>query len=336
MEENNGPDAKPKLRLAKHPGKKTEPAASQPETPVPDANPATPAPPSPPESSGAADPGDPFGAIRKPKAEPAGESAAGSAVTPPPPPPPPHTDPSPEPVPAVDSTPPPVEAAPEPTPPPATPSARHGLLLSMVVVSGLFLLLFASAAGIWWVLREPPEKESTVAADRQTPPPAAPVKAPVPGAEEPRESGPVSRAKQAIAALEAVATPEEVLDAVDTDAPAEETGSVPAQLQETVLADAEGAPAPDVPVTGAAAAAPATASDEAARTAHQEAVTEFLASVFVGAVGGVSSNPRAMIDGENYSRGDLINAELGLRFVEADRGTLYFRDEYGIIYVKRF
>lgn len=305
MDENNGSSEKPKLRL------------TRPDEP----NPATAEPPKEPAEAVSGTTGKAFAPILKrpapkPPAEAVREEPLSPFQTPTPPPPPAVAPPPVDAVPPAPVPPPSPAPAPEPlaaaTAEPAAPDPiegpeeSRGPWLSIVVIAALLFLLAGSGLGIWWVLRPPSPASSG------TPAPETPA--------EPVNKGPVGKAREAIAAAQENAVPAELLA----------SGTTPAAPEPAPLSG----PGPEaVAGTLPAPAQPAEATDLSANT---EAVTRYLENVFIGAVGGVASNPRAMIDGKNYTKGDMVNESLGLRFVDVDGGTLYFKDSNDVIYVKRF
>ena len=304
MDENNGSSDKPKLKLTR-PDKPKPAPAEPPEAPSAPAEAS-------PDNSGKAfapilkrptpkPPADP--APSETPAPPAPSAEASPPVEPPPPPPPvtvstPPASPAPTPEPLPEAV-----TAPADREPIEEPQERRGPWLSILVIAALLFLLTGSGLGIWWVLRSPGAEPSSTST----------LKTPA----EPANKGPIGKAREAIAAAEENAVPAKLL----------ESGQ-PAEAKPVA------APAPEaVAGTGPEPAQASGVPDVAANT---EAVTRYLESAFIGAVGGVASNPRAMIDGKNYMKGDIVNESLGLRFINVDGGTLYFKDSNDVIYVKRF
>ena len=79
-----------------------------------------------------------------------------------------------------------------------------------------------------------------------------------------------------------------------------------------------------------------TASASAADKEHIEAIRLFLADRFIGSVRLGENDPRVILDGRSYSQGDTIEGPYKIRFVAAREGVLYFEDEQGIVYRRRF
>jgi hypothetical protein len=79
-----------------------------------------------------------------------------------------------------------------------------------------------------------------------------------------------------------------------------------------------------------------SASGSTADKEHTEAIRLFLADRFIGSVRLGENDPRVILDGRSYSQGDTIEGPYKIRFVAAREGVLYFEDEQGIVYRRRF
>ncbi len=75
----------------------------------------------------------------------------------------------------------------------------------------------------------------------------------------------------------------------------------------------------------------ATSSDD-----QSEAIGKYIASRFIGSVRLGETDPRVILDGRSYSRGDRIEGPYEIRFIAAREGVLYFEDNTGIVYRRRF
>jgi hypothetical protein len=69
---------------------------------------------------------------------------------------------------------------------------------------------------------------------------------------------------------------------------------------------------------------------------YSEAIGKYIAARFIGSVRLGETDPRVILDGRSYSRGDRIEGPYEIRFIAAREGVLYFEDNSGIIYRRRF
>ncbi len=69
---------------------------------------------------------------------------------------------------------------------------------------------------------------------------------------------------------------------------------------------------------------------------QSEAISKYIASRFIGSVRLGETDPRVILDGRSYSRGESIEGPYGIRFIAAREGVLYFEDDAGIVYRRRF
>lgn len=323
------PEEKPKPRLKPRPTQGTsatpenpgegpvEPEATETEPPQPPVEPKTENP------EVAPDPENPFAAAKP--SQPEDTPAKEEDPTPPPHSPNPDPGASHEPEPAAQS------GANDPETKPETRFEREAdetptsgsPLVSIIIILLLLAILGGSGFGLWYVLSgdadAPKESEKSVAAS--PPAPEAPA------------SNPITKAQEAISSV-----PVEALEAVtgsqDEASPLEETTAV---AKEMAKEDAPPASKARIP---ARRPNPANGTAEADRSPQVDRSLVAPVSTLLGNlhIGGVRTGSRPMViaDGRNYSPGDLVDAETGLRFSGIRDEKLAFTDKNGVVYLKSF
>jgi hypothetical protein len=78
------------------------------------------------------------------------------------------------------------------------------------------------------------------------------------------------------------------------------------------------------------------ADEQGSATGQSEAIGQYLSERFIGSVRLGETDPRVILDGRSYSRGERIEGPYEIRFVAAREGVLYFQDDKGITYRRRF
>ncbi len=218
---------------------------------------------------------------------------------------------------------------------------KTATVITFLVFAVLFL---GCGAGLYYVLIY----------DSNTPAPTA--AAPVTGqtsADRDEDSGPVTRARESVnTAAERAEELNATLRQPEASLPAEpsEIPTITASSREPSLSIMNTGVAPISPKPQPEASSPAEASEPSSPLlpsirqstqaspdpAMTEAVSAYLQGIFIGSVRSSETSSRAVINGVQYEQGDLVNESLGLRFILARQGILYFRDANEITYSKRF
>lgn len=177
------------------------------------------------------------------------------------------------------------------------------LLSSILVVFALLAILCGAGYGLYYILKSPADAAATdtVTADNKDTTDTKDV-SDVSDASEGSLSGPINKAKD-VAAQKA--------DLVASAAPV-----------------IEGNDSADLKTSG-------QTPDPANTGSSKQTVSDFLTNA---SIGGVRSGemPKVILNGESYSKGDLIETNTGLRFIGIKEQKLVFRDANGIVYIKSF
>ena len=192
----------------------------------------------------------------------------------------------------------------------------RGMLTSIIVIVLLLAILAGSGYGLYYIFQNPAEIKPSTVAEAQKPlkPEAGPESSDGP------PGGPIEKAKTAIAKvpeLEKELTEEE-----------EKAPPSPDEVAETANTGERSGTAP---VAGENPPPP-TAAVDASMT---ESVSKFLQSAHIGGVR-TGSNPKLILNGKSFNQGDLVDADIGLRFIGFRDEKLAFRDDQGIVYIKSF
>lgn len=193
----------------------------------------------------------------------------------------------------------------------------HGILTSIVIIFILLAILGGSGYGLYYILRSP--------TDTTDAPTAAEEKAEDAGTEEASDtppSGPITKAKAAIAKMQNAATD---LEEEKAPAPIEQA---PQEVEEVNEPEATESAVPP-PVTDAKTSAPPVDSSQT------DAVSAILQSAHVGGVR-TGDRPKLILNGQSYNKGDLVDPETGLRFIGLRDKKLAFQDAQGVVYIKSF
>jgi len=195
-------------------------------------------------------------------------------------------------------------------------SHNNSIGSSLLMIAALILVLGGGGYAIWMVLTEGPAGMSyaTPAAESQSA-----TQAQADSTDKPLN--PIEKAKAALAKIPFLQT-EEVINAGASSVDTEKTEAI-----QTDLAPVQNNAAVDAAVS-------TTAATTSGENGKQTAAT-FLANAHIDGVRS-GSNPRVMLNGDNFIIGDIIDSTTGLKFIGIQDQKLLFRDRNGIVYGKSF
>jgi hypothetical protein len=236
-------------------------------------------------------------------------------------PPPPVVEVSPAPLPPPVSSPPPpvVRSSPPPLSEPHSPSVelavgasseQHSRKAGMMIVLVVFLFFIAGGYALYKVLTYAPSEPSAHA--------------------DPAEKGRVSGGLSAVKKANAVRVEQQInADTVDNITEITETSAV-------IVSAVDVSTEMLAPEIISAKAQVLSVTENNIATTASEIISQFLGERFIGSVRQSENDPRVIIDGRNYSRGDRLEGPHEIRFIAAQKGMLYFQDDVGRVYRRRF
>jgi len=246
-----------------------------------------------------------------------------SSKAPVPPPPPVQAE-------ATETTPPALPPKPEQEAAPEAPATEKKAkadspMLSIAIISALFIILVVIAIGIWLVLRPAGSEAEPIAES------SAKIQSPAPEASDPvtepraTMTSQIARTKETIAnvpVMEALPSMSDPLPAVEATQPSQD------------------APSPVIHMKSTPVAVPQETSHTAQinaqqRAALQSAAAQYLAQIHIDGLRS-GSKPKVMINAESYTIGEIVNEETGLSFEGIKDGKILFKDRNGFFYLKSF
>ncbi len=201
----------------------------------------------------------------------------------------------------------------------------HGVLTSLIVITLLLAILGGAGYGLYYILSNPSEATENTAEPDANKAAAASTET----SDDAPERGPIAKARETIANLP---DSEAWRDAKDETTASEAEQKTGKDVQEK-------APKPDE-ATEAATAAPEAEAEPAPEpptidASRTDSISEFLQTAHVGGVR-TGDQPKLILNGQSYNKGDLIDADNGLRFIGIRDGKIAFRDTQGVVYIKSF
>lgn len=183
----------------------------------------------------------------------------------------------------------------------------RGLLTSFIVIFILLAVLAGSGYGLYYLLSRPAETKDSVSTLEESDADKAAKKK-----SDGLLSGPIAKAKATIAKIPGTSSDFEERPSEPEEKPAQAAPEV----DRTTATETEKLPA-------------------AANSIQTDNVANFLTNAHIGGVR-KGNNPKLILNGKSYNKGDLVDPTNELRFVGFKDEKLAFRDAQGIVYIKSF